>query len=207
MQAMEGGADRRSHSQPPLGAPLPTFGAQPAVVEYVFKVRWWKKFVIAVLDHDAQLAKMEGRVARRPLPLPDLLEWRCSSWRSSFEVQEAVRTLALAVTRARQIHGDNLDALQVQVHRNNTNVIQTIGNVHLDQLQLMERVRGVAENLEMEQGVLHSLQTAHQALVERLENREKTIADLTTRIAEIESVNRQQQIELTQRYEENVENT
>ena len=52
MTESQGGAERRSLSQPPLGAPLPTFGAQPAVVVYVFKVRWWKKFVVAVLDHE-----------------------------------------------------------------------------------------------------------------------------------------------------------
>ena len=83
----QGGAERRSLSQPPLGAPLPTFGTQPPVGEYVFKIRWWMRFVVAVLDRDMEIAKLEGRTARRPLPLPDLAVWRCSSWRNSFEVQ------------------------------------------------------------------------------------------------------------------------
>ena len=79
----QGGAERRSVSQPPLGAPLPTFGIQPAVGEYVFKIRWWMRFAVAVLDRDMEVAKLEGRTARRPLPLPDLVGWRCSSWRNS----------------------------------------------------------------------------------------------------------------------------
>ena len=107
----QGGAERRSVSQPPCGAPLPTFGTQPEVGEYVFKIRWWMRFVVAVLDRDMEVAKMEDKTARRPLPLPDLVGWRCSSWRNSFEVQEAVRALSLAVTRAREIHGQNVEGL------------------------------------------------------------------------------------------------
>ena len=70
---------------------------------------------------------MEGKTARCPLPLPDLVEWRCSSWHNPFEVQEAVRTLSMAVTRAREIHGQSVEGLQ----NNYARMVSSLGHMDL----------------------------------------------------------------------------
>ena len=96
------------------------------------------RFVVAVFDRDMEVAKMEGETARRPPPLPDLVGRRCSSWRNSFEVQEAVRTLPLAVARAREIHGQNVEGLQLNYAR----MVSSLGSVDLKCTQLKGKVRG-----------------------------------------------------------------
>ena len=177
---------------------MPTFGTQPAVAEYVFRVRWWKRFVLNMLEHDEQLVRMEARTSRNhPLPITELMGWHCSSWRSSFEVREAVRTMSHAISRGRVLHGDNMAAMREETSRNHAHVSDHVHKVHLELKQVEEHVRMMGDNLETESGELQCLQSAHHSLVDRLEQREQSLADLVSRVVEIEAVNRQQQLELT----------